>query len=203
MNTGVRKATVADVKPISQALARAFHDDPVLTWLFPDERTAPTKMPKFFAVDLSKFWLGLGEVYTADASSGDSVAGGALWGPPGHWQMGMGTIIRNGPTMIRLLGGRLFKGLQFLSMVEKAHPKEPHFYLAILGTQPADQGKGLGSAMMAPVLERCDSERTPAYLESSKESNIPFYRRHGFEVTQELAFPGGPTVWGMWRDPRG
>jgi GNAT superfamily N-acetyltransferase len=193
----VRKATAADVKPISEALARAFHDDPVLRWLFPDDATAPAKMPKFFALDLKKFWLGLGEVYTTDA-----IAGGALWGPPGHWQMGMGTIIRNGPSMVRLLGGRLFKGLQFLSMVEKAHPKDPHFYLAILGTQPADQGKGVGSAMMAPVLERCDLDGTPAYLESSKESNIPFYGRHGFEVTQELAFPGGPTVWGMWREPQ-
>jgi GNAT superfamily N-acetyltransferase len=198
IDTRVRKATAADVKPISEALARSFHDDPVLRWLFPDDKTAPKKMPQFFALDLSKFWLGLGEVYTTD-----SIAGGALWGPPGHWQMGMGTIIRNGPSMIRLLGGRLFKALQFLGTVEKAHPKDPHFYLAVLGTQPADQGKGIGSAMMAPVLERCDLEGIPAYLESSKDTNIPFYNRHGFEVTEEIAFPGGPTVWGMWREPKG
>jgi ribosomal protein S18 acetylase RimI-like enzyme len=72
----------------------------------------------------------------------------------------------------------------------------------VLGTAPEHQGKGLGSAMMAPVLHRCDDEGLPAYLESSKESNIAFYRRHGFEVVGEVVVPDGPTLWPMWREPR-
>ena len=39
---------------------------------------------------------------------------------------------------------------------------------------------------MAPVLETCDREGIAAYLESSKESNIGFYRHRGFEVTGEV-----------------
>ena len=108
------------------------------------------------------------------------------------------------PRMLRLFGVRrmplILKGLATL---DKAHPDEqPHYYLGILGTDPDHQGKGLGSAAMQPVLDRCDSEGLGAYLESSKEQNVPFYRRHGFEVTGEVRMPGGPPLWPMWRDPQ-
>ena len=77
--------------------------------------------------------------------------------------------------------------------------RAPHYYLAALGTDPPHQGKGVGSALIEPVLARADREGIPAYLESSKETNVPFYRKHGFEVVQELAVPNGPRVWAMLR----
>jgi predicted N-acetyltransferase YhbS len=83
--------------------------------------------------------------------------------------------------------------------VEARHPAELHWYLAVLGTEPARQGQGIASGLMGPVLERCDKEGTAAYLESSKDSNIPYYERHGFQVTGEIQLPSGPTVWPMWR----
>jgi len=60
----------------------------------------------------------------------------------------------------------------------------------------------MAPALMAPVLEQCDAEGVPAYLESSKESNIPFYERHGFKVTGEVKVKNGPSLWPMWRDPQ-
>lgn len=85
---------------------------------------------------------------------------------------------------------------------ERRHPATPpHWYLVWLGTDPSDQGKGLGSAVLRPVLEHCDTEGVAAYVESSKERNIAFYARHGFRVIRELRLPRGPTVWPMWREP--
>jgi GNAT superfamily N-acetyltransferase len=85
-----------------------------------------------------------------------------------------------------------------------AHPREPHYYLASLGVAPEAQGNGVGSRLLGPMLERCDREGVPAYLESSRDRNVPFYERHGFRVTDELRLPlGGPTLWLMWREPAG
>jgi ribosomal protein S18 acetylase RimI-like enzyme len=91
-----------------------------------------------------------------------------------------------------------------MAELEKRHPTEPHYYLAVLGTRPADRGRGCASATLAPVLERADSEGTGCYLESSKEDNVAFYARHGFEVTDtyDLAGGKGPRLWLMWREAR-
>ena len=117
--------------------------------------------------------------------------------------MSMGDQLRILPQLIGIFGRRLGAGFRAFNLIEKHHPRNPHYYLAVLGTEPAHQGKGIGSALMQPVLELCDREGVPAYLESSKERNVPYYRRHGFEVTEELHLPGrGPPVWLMWREPR-
>jgi GNAT superfamily N-acetyltransferase len=85
----------------------------------------------------------------------------------------------------------------------REHPHRPHWYLSGIGTDPPVQGTGAGSALMRSRLERCDAAGLAAYLESSKESNVPFYQQHGFRVTSEVTVPGGgPTLWLMWRDPR-
>ena len=85
-------------------------------------------------------------------------------------------------------------------VLEEVHPLEPHWYLGILGTAPAHQGQGLGSALMQPVLDECDEHGILSYLESSKAENIPFYERHGFSVIEEVQIPDGPKLWPMRRE---
>jgi ribosomal protein S18 acetylase RimI-like enzyme len=85
--------------------------------------------------------------------------------------------------------------------IEKRHPKEPHWYLQTIGTDPAKQGKGYGSLVMRHQLALVDAQRMPCYLESSKDTNVPIYQSFGFRVTGEIVLPTGPTMWPMWRDP--
>ena len=194
----VRKATYADVEPLAAALARAFHDDPVMQWLCPaGNGDQQERMRRFFVVELARWYIRYGETYTTS-----EIAGGAVWAPPGRWKLGAGDVIRSMPSTLPLLGTRIVTALRGLSLLDKHHPTEPHYYLATLGTPPADQGKGVGSALLAPVLDRCYREGVPAYLESSKEQNLAFYDRHRFEVTEKFDLPKGPPVWGMWREPK-
>lgn len=190
----VRTATDADLDPLSETLARAFLDDPVMEWLVPP-RGREARLRRFFRVTAASD-LRHGHVYTTAAH-----AGGALWLPPGRWKTETAQIIRQAPAMLRILGTRLLTALGGLGAVEKVHPREKHYYLSVLGTDPAHQGTGVGGALIDVVLRRCDAERTGAYLESSKPDNVPYYERFGFRVTGEVQLPKGPLVWTMWRDP--
>ena len=84
----------------------------------------------------------------------------------------------------------------------KYHPHEPHWYLPLIGVDPAHQGKGHGDALMSYALDRCDRERVPAYLESTNPRNISLYRRHGFEPLGTIQAGSSPTLVPMVRRPR-
>ena len=194
----IRRATSADVPAIARMLARAFLDDPVASWAWRPERLRLDALERFQAVRLRQLLAG-DEVWTTD-----ELTCAALWAPPGRWRS---TLRETGELVPSFLHPRLFMRMPMVALgwekLERAHPHTPpHLYLALLGTEPAAQGRGLGSAVMAPVLEQCDSDGVGAYLESSKERNIDFYARHGFRVTGEIQLLRGPTMWKMWRDPR-
>lgn len=197
-SVGVRRATAKDVPQLARVLARAFLDDPVARWSCRPDRLRLRMLERFNAIRLRQL-LAEEEVWTTDALT--SVA---LWAPPKRWR----TTPRQDLEMsLPLLRPRLLHRLPLvfagMARLELSHPHDPpHWYLAILGTDPSAQGQGHGSAALGPVLERCDSDGVGAYLESSKESNIAFYARHGFRVSGELRLPRGPRLWPMWRDPR-
>jgi GNAT superfamily N-acetyltransferase len=191
-------ASAGQIPAIADALQDAFWDDPVLSWILKEQDSRSRRLARLFGVQLRGHYVPLGTTWTTSDQTG-----AALWAPPGHAVIPPATILRHLPDMFRALGRHSLRALRTLNHVERLQPKEPHWYLGVLGTRTAAQSKGVGSALLAPALERCDSDGIPAYLESSKYSNIAFYRRHGFEVTGEIELPfGGPSVWPMWREPQ-
>lgn len=196
----VRAATSADLPAMSDALADAFHDDPVMAHVFGDDESRRVRWLRPFFRGEGARHLRHHLVYTAEDGGG-----AAYWDPPGAWQTGFRDYFGMAVPMLMGVNRRIPRALRGLAKIEAVHQAQPqdHYYLAVLGTRSSLQGKGYGGALLAPVLERCDGEGIGAYLESSKEKNIPFYRRHGFEVVEEIPFgPNGPKLWGMWRDPR-
>lgn len=194
----VRDVAPADAAPLAAVLGRAFENDPVWQWMFPRH---PERMGAMFASLLRHAHLSNGVSELAEQNG--QIMAGALWDPPGRWRISVTTQLRQLPGLVRILGARTFTVLRGLGEVEGTHPIEPHWYLAILGTDPLAQGHGLGTALLHSRLSRCDDRRFPAYLESSKEQNVPYYERFGFRVTGEIRMPGGgPRLWPMWRNPQ-
>jgi GNAT superfamily N-acetyltransferase len=93
-------------------------------------------------------------------------------------------------------------GIRLFLEVEKLHPHDDHWYLALLATDPSMQGRGLGTRLITPILERCDETAVPAYLETQLESNLSWYGRFGFEEVAKVQLSGGPPIWCLRREPR-
>lgn len=194
----IRRARPADAPEIARSLAAGFYDDPVARWSIPSDRRRFEGLERWFVELQRPFLEGRGELWT----TGDR-AGGALWNAPGAWRASPGSELRVGLVVARAVGWRLPLVAWGLRRLESRHPRQPHWYLSELAVRPESQGRGLGSLLMKPVLDRCDEQGVPAYLESSTERSRALYERHGFRVTSELWMPrGGPPLWLMWREPR-
>jgi ribosomal protein S18 acetylase RimI-like enzyme len=195
----VRRATGEDVAGMAGALARAFHDDPVFSWVLRGDPRRMTRLERGFELFMRRVWMDQEETYTTA-----SVAGVAVWEKPGQWKTGVGRQLALLPSMLRVFGRHLPRVLRAIAALEARHPRELHYYLPFVGVDPEWQGRGLGSAVLAPVLERCDREGMPAFLESSTPRNRALYERHGFTVSEEFKLGRtAPLQWRMWREPGG
>ncbi|AKN15571.1 GNAT family N-acetyltransferase [Mycobacterium haemophilum] len=196
-----RPAQKDDVRELSRTMARAFCNDPVMIWLFPDEKPRTAQLYRLFMTLTRHHHLARGGVEVA--GDGPGIGAAALWDPPNQWQETRRGQLAMMPMFLRVFGFRtaMARGLQ--ELMKRVHPEEPHWYLATIGSDPTVRGKGYGQALMRSRLDRCDAEHCPAYLESTKSENVPYYQRFGFSVTREIVLPnGGPTMWAMWRAPR-
>jgi len=142
-----------------------------------------------------------GEVWVAKRNG--VVAGSASWLQPGTMprpRARENRIIRACAAAL-VTGRNRRSGMKLLGEVEKKHPAEPHWYLPLLGIDPKWQGRGLGGALIRVKLTECDATRSPAYLETQKPENVPYYQRFGFRVSEVIELPDTPPIWLMWRDP--
>ena len=191
----IRPAVAGDAPGLAAALAGAFDDDPVFRWFSPDDGRRRAMLPGFFGVFIEAF-AQHGEMYT-DAD----VAGAALWAAPGVDPIGASPAYAE--RLAQITGVDAARLFEIVELLEAHTPAEPHHHLMFLGVLPDRQGRGLGGALMAPVLARCDRDGAAAYLEATSDRNRALYERHGFRAHGTIPLPGGPALWRMWRDPAG
>jgi GNAT superfamily N-acetyltransferase len=179
-------------------ITRAFHDDPVWRWAFPDEELRPAQFVRWWGIFVEAA-LGHGRAWVTDAC--ESVA---LWIPPGVEEFTRDEARRALALIDEMLGSRAPVVKQMLANFDDAHPHdEPHYYLSIVATDNPFRGRGIGAELLAQNLALVDAEHMPAYLESSNPANHARYQRLGFEPLAEfLTGPDGPPVLTLWRPAR-
>ncbi|MFE0422862.1 GNAT family N-acetyltransferase [Streptomyces sp. NPDC058953] len=195
-NTNIPATAVADdAAAISRSLARAFDDDPMMRWFFPVDEAREASLTSYFGTIFTRQY-----VHSAVCERTESAA--AFWVSP----EGRDKAVPDAETIRELrsiLGDRADLFGATVEAAAQHSPREPHWYLAVIGADPAAQGTGQGAALLRSGLAKADAAGLPAYLESSKESNLPFYEYFGFTTRAEITLPGGgPTLWSMRRAPR-
>ena len=185
-----------DPSPEQQAqvlatLVSAFRRDPVERWLYPDEDRYEHDFPRF----LNAFGGAAFELGTAWRLGADCAAV-ALWLPP--------RVEPDAERIVRILLDTVAPAkhtdtVAALDQMDAAHPAYAHWYLPWFGVDAERQSQGLGSKLMANCLGVVDAARLPAYLETPNPRTLPFYRRHGFEVTGVVKAGACPPITLMLR----
>jgi ribosomal protein S18 acetylase RimI-like enzyme len=190
-----RNAVSADLDRAAATLAAAFASDPLWTWAFPggDKLDVWWRFLVQSALRYPNVWL-----------AGDYEAV-SVWIPPGASELTDAEEERVGPLLHELIGPRALDVMVLLGRFEASHPRDrPHYYLSLLGTHPAQRGRGVGMRLLAENLAQIDEQAMPAYLESSNPANVGRYELVGFEQIGSFTTPDASrTVSTMWREPRG
>lgn len=183
-------------------LTAAFRDDPMVQYVMPDPATRARLLPWFLGATL-RYGLRSGAVYTTSGAP----RGVAIWLPPGKTSLTLGGMLRTGLLVAPLKLGRL-GGARFLAMasaterLHKATAPGPHWYLWGLAVDPPWQRRGIGGALLRPVLDQAEAAGLPCYLETFNEASLPFYQAHRFAITATVELPnGGPPLWALLRPP--
>ena len=191
MTTSV--TTRVDERAIESAVSvitLAFSADPVARWVYPNAADFYRYFPPFIRAFAGGAFEA-GSAYVAEDG-----AGAALWLPPGVHpdEEAMGAIIAES-----IPESRRDSLEAFVTVQGELHPKEPHWYLPLIGVDPSRQREGHGSRLLRQALAVCDEGGLPAYLEATTPSSRELYKRHGFEAVNEIRAEGSPTMWGMIR----
>ena len=195
--------TESDLGDAAQIQSRAFFDDPLFRFVFPDEHDRQVRLPW-----LMRIGVGYGCRFGHVDTTAGAMLGHAVWLPPGETHVGDERLAEAGfvepeTHMGPAAFGRFGAFMERVSPIHERLMPEPHWYLMILGVDPPHQGQRVGSALIGSTLARADAEERRCYLETAKERNVPFYQKHGFEVLEETDIGvGGPHVWIMVRGAR-
>lgn len=182
-------------RELGSALARAFHSDPLQSYVLPDSHERSRLSASHFSVLAQVGWF-CGEVWASDRDEGAAI-----------WNLGADSkadeLLR---TLPDVLGPEPFlrfaRVLDYLSAEHLPHCGAEDWYLMVLGVTPENQGRGLGTSLLEPVLHRADQVGRVCALDTAEEKNLRFYSRLGFHVAHESVDPAsGLQFWTLRRQP--
>lgn len=191
----ITQLTADQIPQAAATLGRAFHDDPLQQYILPDEDERRTLGAPLFE-RVVRYSQSSGRVLTTPG-----VDGVALWTPPRTPPMsGEAAVAAGFSDLPGIIGENAVKRFaDFFAAIEPYHHRDAsddHWYLAVLGVDPSQQGRGIGHALIQPILAEADAAGVACYLETAQPTNVGFYVTQGFEVLVDAVEPvSGVRFW--------
>jgi len=203
-DNGIHIATIDEITQVAQSLAEGFKDDLHFSVMLKNGEKRLSRLGHGILSFIRHDWLEHGVVHTNEQNSG-----AAVWIEPSEWKADILTQAR----ILKSLAGvvtpaEVARLAYVLGFVQGEHKeierlRRPHRYLAMVGVTTDWQGMGWGEALIRPMLDQCDEEKVPAYLEASTPRNVPLYERLGFKVIKARGYRGAQVpLHFMWREPQ-
>jgi GNAT superfamily N-acetyltransferase len=189
----ISSATASERQRAVSTIVMGFSADPITRWFLPEPHQYLTYFTEFVPL------MAGGAFKHGSAYCSDDFMAASLWLPP------------DVHSDFEAMGGLAQKAIPerdqekvftFMGQMGEYHPTEPHWYLPLIAVDPAQQGRGYGSALLRHALEISDRDKWPAYLEATSPNNRRLYERHGFEAIGEIQTADSPPMWPMLRTPR-
>jgi GNAT superfamily N-acetyltransferase len=182
MKCPIRTARASDEDPAIDAIVLAFAADPAARWTWPDPQQYLSHFPTFVRA------FGGRAFAHKTAYCVDGYAGTALWLPPDvhpDEDALVSLLHRTAPERIQPEVSGVFE------QMERYHPREPHWYLPLIGVDPSQQGKGYGSALM---------QHAPGLVRPGSRACLSSLRAHG--VSRSMSDTGS-NCWPRFKwEPR-
>ena len=185
------------VRGAAQAAAAGFFDNEIWAWILRRDWQRRRVLPRHYRAMISRVYMPRDAAWTTP-----DTLGAALWFPPGAMRLSGGEQFAEVASLLPEGLDCFRRAKRWEGLISANHPSRPHWYLQTLSVAPEAQRSGVGTALIAPGLERADAAGMPAYLETQREANVPYYRRFGFELTRKVSLHDSPPVWLMWREPQ-
>jgi len=197
----LRDLEAGELPAAALVLADGMRDNPLHVRVFgTDAESREQALARLFAAAIAR----VGNRGTVEgAFEGDTLVGVCGRVPPGKCRLSVGERIRFLPSMLR--GNPLGVVSRIYSWVgawSRLDPDEPHWHLGPIAVSRSRQRGGVGTLLLRSFCERMDRERTAAYLETDRETNVRFYEKAGFSIGRQEDVVGVPC-WFMTRRAAG
>ena len=195
------RLTNAQIEPASRIIARAFQDDPLMEYYFPDESVRKEKLPYTFEF-LLNYVITRGEVYAISPK----LEGIALWLSSDKAHITLEDALNcGGLTYMSKVGSKVMQKQmdtsEYMHSIHENLVPSFHWYLNVLGVDPEFQGMGNAGILLRSMFAQIYAKNLSCYLETHNEKNIPVYQHFGFEILKEFKLPKTNVItWSMYRD---